>query len=137
MQLIYINKITLENIFSIIYPKPYKSRKIKENMENNQNQQEQTEYVRVKLPRQGDVIGIIEQRVGAGRLIIKCVDGKSRNCKVPGRLKRKLWLREGDIVIVQPWEFDDTKADVLFKYNPSQIYWLKQKGYLKTIENDF
>lgn len=100
-------------------------------MENNQ------EIVRVKVPRGKEVLGIIEQRVGASRMLIKCIDGKSRNCRVPGRLKRKLWLREGDIVIVKPWEFDDEKGDILFKYNPTQIQWLKRRGYLKTIEDEF
>ena len=100
-------------------------------------EQPQQEFVRVKLPRGREVLGIIEQRVGARRMAVKCIDGKSRNCRVPGRLKRKLWLREGDIIIVEPWEFDDEKGDVLFKYNPSQIEWLKRKGYLKQIENEF
>lgn len=104
-------------------------------MENNQNQP--VEFVRVKLPRGREVIGIIEQRVGGARMIVKCIDGKSRNCRVPGRLKRSLWLREGDVVIVEPWEFDDEKGDVLFKYNPTQTDWLKRKGYLKKIEGEF
>ena len=92
--------------------------------------------IRVKLPREGQVLGIIDQRVGGGRMVVKCTDGKSRNCRVPGRLKRRLWLREKDAVIVKPWEFDDEKADVLYKYNPNQYNWLKKKGYLKTLEEE-
>jgi len=95
------------------------------------------EYVRVKLPRGKEVLGIIEQRVGGARMIVKCVDGKSRNCRVPGRLRRSLWLREGDVVIVEPWEFDNEKGDVIFKYNPTQIDFLRRRGYLKTAENEF
>lgn len=106
-------------------------------MENNYNNQQNSEFVRVKLPRGREVLGIIEQRVGGARMIVKCTDGKSRNCRVPGRLKRALWLREGDIVIIEPWEFEDEKGDVLFKYNPSQIDWLRRKGYLKSAENEF
>ena len=100
-------------------------------------QSQEGEVIRVKLPRGREVLGIIEQRVGGKRMIVKCIDGNSRNCRVPGRLKRKLWLREGDIVIVEPWEFDDEKGDVLFKYNPTQAQWLKRKGYLEKIENEF
>ncbi|MEK6820328.1 MAG: translation initiation factor eIF-1A [Nanoarchaeota archaeon] len=99
------------------------------------NQEEQP--VRVKIPRGREVLGIIEQRVGASRMLVKCIDGKSRNCRVPGRLKRKLWLREGNIVVVEPWEFDDTKGDILFKYNPTQVEWLRKRGYLKTIQDEF
>jgi len=104
--------------------------------EKNQNMQNQ-ELTRVKLPRGKQVLGIIEQRVGASRMLVKCIDGKTRNCRVPGRLKRRLWLREGNIIIVEPWEFDDGKGDILFKYNPTQVQWLKRKGYLKTIEDEF
>ncbi len=94
--------------------------------------------VRVKLPRGREVIGIITQRVGAGRMLISCMDGKTRNCRVPGRLRRELWLREGDAVIVEPWEFDqDEKADILFKYSKAAIEKLKRDGMLKTNANEF
>jgi translation initiation factor 1A len=93
--------------------------------------------IRVRLPRGKEVLGILEQRLGASRMLIRCLDGKSRNCRVPGRLKRRLWLREGDVVLVEPWEFDDGKADVLFKYNPTAVAWLKRKGYLKEIKGEF
>ena len=93
--------------------------------------------IRVKLPKEGEVLGVLEQRLGASRILIRCLDGKSRNCRVPGRLKRKLWLREGDVVLVKPWEFDDDKGDVLFKYNPTAVSWLKRKGYLKEVEGEF
>ncbi len=95
------------------------------------------EFTRVKLPRGKECLGVIEQRVGAQRMIVKCADGVERNCRVPGRLKRKLWLREGDVVIIEPWEFDSSKGDILFKYNPTQIYWLKSRGYLDSIDTSF
>lgn len=93
--------------------------------------------VRVKLPKKGEVIGIIEQRLGGNKMMVSCLDGKSRNCRVPGRLRRKLWLRPEDVVIVQPWELDNTKGDVLFKYRPNQIEWLKKNGFLKTETSEF
>ena len=93
--------------------------------------------IRVKLPRDKEVIGIIEQRLGGNKMMVNCTDKVSRNCRVPGRLKRKLWLRPGDVVIVNPWEFDEKKADVLFKYNHSAISWLRKKGYLKTESEEF
>jgi translation initiation factor 1A len=94
--------------------------------------------IRVKLPRGKEVIGIITQRVGAGRMLISCMDGKTRNCRVPGRLRRELWLREGDVVIVEPWDFDqDEKADILYKYSKAAIEKLKKDGLLKTNANEF
>jgi translation initiation factor 1A len=97
---------------------------------------QENQLTRMKVPRGREVFGILEQRLGASRLKVKCLDGKSRVCRIPGRLKRKLWVREGDVVIVEPWEFGgDEKGDVVYKYNPTQVSYLKNKGYLKQIED--
>jgi len=103
----------------------------------NKNQEEQKIVTRAPLPKQNEIIGIIESRLGGNRMMVNCLDGKNRNCRVPGRLRRRLWLRPNDVVIVQPWELDDTKGDILLKYKPNQIEWLKRKGYLKTEKSEF
>jgi translation initiation factor 1A len=92
---------------------------------------------RAPLPKGEEVIGIIEQRLGGNKMMVSCLDGKSRNCRVPGRLKRKLWLRPGDVVIIEPWELDKNKGDVILKYKPNQIEWLKKQGHLKEEKSEF
>lgn len=103
----------------------------------SQEQENPEVKIRVRLPRGKEVIGTIENRHGGNKMNVNCLDGKSRNCRVPGRLKRALWLRPGDVVIIEPWELDNTKGDVLFKYRPNQIAWLRQQGYLETESNEF
>jgi translation initiation factor 1A len=107
-------------------------------MSNKKGQNEQPEEVlRVRLPRGKEVLGILEQRLGASRMLVKCFDGHSRTCRVPGRMKRRLWLREGDIVLVEPWEYQsEEKGDVIYKYSKAAVEWLKKKGYIK-IESEF
>jgi len=96
----------------------------------------QQEISRIKLPRGNQTLGVLEQRLGASRMRVRCLDGKTRICRIPGRLKRKLWVRENDILIVEPWEFSgDGKGDILYKYTPTQIVFLKNKGYLKKLED--
>lgn len=92
---------------------------------------------RARLPRGREIIGILESRLGGNKMMVACLDGKSRNCRVPGRLKRKLWLRPGDVVLVEPWELDANKADIIFKYPSSQINWLRKNGYLKEEKSGF
>ena len=92
---------------------------------------------RAPLPKEGESIGIIDQRLGGNKMMVNCVDGKARNCRVPGRLRRKLWLRPEDVVIVAPWELDNTKGDVIFKYRPNQIAWLRKNNYLETEATEF
>ena len=90
--------------------------------------------IRVRTPKKDEIIGSITQRLGGSRMYVACMDGKTRICRIPGRLKKNLWIREGNIVLVEPWEFQgDKKGDIIWKYNPTQVRWLKQKRYLKEI----
>lgn len=99
-------------------------------------QEEQMDLRRTVLPRGTQTIGICDQRVGGSRMRVRCLDGKTRICRIPGRLKRKLWVREGDVLLIEPWELSgDDRGDVIFKYKPIQTDFLRQKGFLKGIES--
>jgi len=109
-----------------------------EGQEESQGEQEQEEGVRVKMPREGEFIGLVVQRLGGNRMEVKCTDGKTRNARVPGRFKRKFWLRPGDYVLVKPWEFDDNKADIIFQYRKgTAVEQLKRRGLLKDLRDGF
>ena len=98
--------------------------------------EENLEVFRVRLPRGKETLGILEQRLGASRMRVRCLDGKTRVCRVPGRLKRRLWVREGDVLLIEPWELGGgDKGDVIFKYKSGQVIWLKKSGYLKQLES--
>jgi translation initiation factor 1A len=99
-------------------------------------QQATEDLQRVRGPRENEILGLLEQRNGASRCTVRCLDGKTRVCRIPGRLKRKLWVRENDIVLVEPWEFEgDTKGDIVFKYKPVQVQWLKKNGHLDKFDD--
>jgi len=102
----------------------------------SENGDQQVEFIgRVKLPRGNQTFGILEQRLGGSRMRVRCLDGKTRICRVPGRLKKKLWVREGDLLLIEPWQLGgDEKGDVIFKYKPNQVDWLRRKGHLKELE---
>ena len=100
-----------------------------------QIQQEEMDLRRVRLPRPPETLGILTQRVGGSRMKVRCLDGKNRICRIPGRLKRSLWVRENDILLIEPWELcGDEKGDVIFKYKPIQVDFLRRQGYLKNLE---
>ncbi len=103
----------------------------------NHQSEEQEDFTRVILPRGKQTFGVVDQRLGASRMRVRCLDDKTRNCRIPGRLKRKLWVREGDLVLIEPWEFGgDEKGDVIFKYRLNQVNYLKRKGLLKGLEGN-
>ena len=43
------------------------------------------------------------------------------------------WVRENDLLIVVPWSFQDSKADVKFRYTPTQTSNLKRRGKIPEI----
>ena len=89
---------------------------------------------RVRLPKNSEVLGIVETRLGMGKSRIRCTDGKTRICRVPGAKKRRLWVRPEDIVLVEPWEFGgDEKGNILFNYKKTQADWLRKRGHLKDL----
>jgi len=108
------------------------------NQHNRNNKRgQQTEFqpvTRVRLPRGKEVLGIVETRLGFGKSRVVCADGKVRICRVPGGLRRELWVRPDNIVIVEPWEYEgDAKGDIIYIYRDNQAAWLKQNNYLKTL----
>ena len=104
----------------------------KKKEDQEKQEQIQQEISRIYLPKGKQTFGVIEQRLGGSRMRVICMDAKTRVCRIPGRLTRKLWVRENDIVIVEPWEYGgDEKGDIVYKYTPTQLVFLKKKGYLK------
>jgi len=86
-----------------------------------------------KLPVANDVIGIAKKMLGNDRLLVNCQDGKERLCRIRGKMKRRMWIRLGDIVLVSPWDFQsDKRGDIIWRYKRNQAEWLRRNGYLKT-----
>lgn len=109
------------------------------NKYSNRSSDEENQVIRVRIPQGKEVLGIVQQRLGGSRMRVSCLDGKERICRIPGSLRRALWVRENDVVIVEPWELGgDAKGDVVYKYRgKAEVEFLRKKGYLKNLENEF
>jgi len=83
------------------------------------------------LPTANDVLGIAIKLLGYDRVLVKCQDGHERLCRIRGKMKRRVWIREGDVVLVSPWDFQsDKRGDLIWRYTRAQAEWLRKKGYL-------
>ena len=100
----------------------------------NQNQGEEAN-LRVTLPYKpkGEMFAVAETFQGGSRLQLICEDGERRMGRIPGKLRRRMWVRENDLLIVVPWSFQDSKADVKFRYTPTQTSNLKRLGKIPEI----
>jgi len=83
------------------------------------------------LPTANDVLGVAIKLLGFDRVLVKCQDGNERLCRIRGKMKRRVWIREGDVVLVSPWDFQsDKRGDVTWRYTKSQAETLRKNGYL-------
>lgn len=90
------------------------------------------EAPRLRLPRQGEIFGVVKELLGGSRLRVECADGKERLCRIPGRIRMKIWMRPDDIVLVKPWSVEsDEKGDIVYRYTRPQVEALRRNGYLK------
>jgi translation initiation factor 1A len=86
----------------------------------------------IVLPSENDVLGVAVKMLGFDRVLVKCQDGHERVCRIRGKMKRKVWIRIGDTVLVSPWDFQsDTRGDIFWRYTRAQAESLKNRGLLK------
>jgi len=84
------------------------------------------------LPDEYSCLGVVKKNLGATRMSVKCQDGQQRLCRVRGKMKKRSWVREGDVVLVSPWDFNgDEKGDIIFRYTRGQTSLLRRRGLLK------
>lgn len=97
------------------------------------------EKIRVPLPNEriNEMFAIADQILGGRRVRVVCADGETRLARIPGKMRRRQWVREGDLIVVQPWDFQDAKADVKKRYTKTQSLYLSRKGVLPEIVDIF
>lgn len=84
----------------------------------------------LRLPEDDEVLGVVEAMLGANRLEVRCADGEVRTARIPGRMKKRVWINEGDAVIVEPWDWEEGKADVVWRYDKQEADELKEREEL-------
>jgi translation initiation factor 1A len=109
---------------------------MKRKKENNSPSENTEENVgRVRLPNESELeqFAIVLQLMGSDQIKCLCEDGKERQIRIPGKLKKKVWLRENDIIIIKLWDFQPSKGDVVWRFLGNQVAWLKRNGKLKKL----
>ena len=88
----------------------------------------------LKLPHDNELIGKVIKIAGATKFMVRCTDGNERLCSIPGRLRRRFWIKEGDIVIVKPWVVQtNERGDIIWRYSVMDMGKLKDSGRLQNV----
>ncbi len=85
---------------------------------------------RLKLPNQseGEILGSVVRIAGATKFLVDCADGKQRLCSIPGRFRRRFWIKENDVVIIKPWVVQsDQRANIVWRYSALDVTKLRER----------
>ncbi len=95
--------------------------------------------IRVPLPNRkvNEMFAIADQMLGGRRVRAICEDGEVRISRIPGKMRRRQWVREEDLIVVQPWEYQDDRANVITRYSKTQAMYLSRKGQLPAVVDVF
>ena len=85
-----------------------------------------------RLPDDDEVFGVVVSMLGANRVKVRCLDSEERTCRIPGRMQKKEWIRDDDLVIVEPWSWQDEKADITHRYTVQEADELRENGVIET-----
>lgn len=87
-----------------------------------------TQYNIKNLIKQGEeqMYAYIDNVLGNCRFNVKCIDDKIRLAHVRGKLRKRSWCNQGDIVLISTRDFQDDKCDIIQKYNPDEVAVLIQ-----------
>nr|CAD7437856.1 unnamed protein product [Timema bartmani] len=111
----------------------------------NENETEKRELV---FKEDGQEYAQVTKMLGNGRLEAMCFDGVKRLCHIRGKLRKKathenfygleqkvlsillgkVWINQGDIILIGLRDYQDAKADVILKYTPDEARNLKTYG---------
>ena len=86
------------------------------------------------MPQEGELLGRVIKLVGGDNIIVKCTDGKVRTCRIRGKIKRRMWIRDADLVLVAPWDFQSQRADIIWRYISAHAEKMKADGLLQGLD---
>ena len=99
------------------------------------------EVTRVKWPskRNGEMFARVVDIYGNERMQVFCEDGKHRIGRIRGKIKKRVWVRKGDLVIINPWAFETKtpdkleKCEISWRYLRHEISWLERNNRIPKI----
>lgn len=85
----------------------------------------------IRYPEQGEVLGIVFERLGGSRFRVRCQDGAERMCRLCGKLRNRCEVRGNDVVLIKPWPVQSNeRGDVIWRYFPYAADQLRREGIL-------
>ena len=82
------------------------------------------------LKEEGTVYGQVLKMLGNGRVDVYCFDSVKRIGNIRGKMKRRVWIAAGDVVLISLRDFQNEKCDIILKYTPEEVRQLKAQDQI-------
>ena len=93
--------------------------------------------------RNGEMFARVVEIYGQERMGVFCEDGKHRIGRIRGKIKKRVWIRKGDLVVINPWEFETPvegkpeKCEISWRYLRHEVSYLERTRRIpKILESD-
>jgi translation initiation factor 1A len=83
------------------------------------------------MPSGDEVFAVVTEHLGGNHVRLQCADGKTRMGRIPGRMKFRTWIDENDVVLAEPWDWQDEKANVEWRYDGQAADQLRREGHIE------
>ena len=87
----------------------------------------------LRMPGDGEQFALVTEMLGGRRVRLQCDDGEKRMGRIPGRLRFRTWVDTDDIVVIDPWDWQDEKADIEWRYEGANADQLRREGHLDNL----
>lgn len=85
----------------------------------------------LRMPNDSELFGVVETHDGGNHVTVRCEDGTTRMGRIPGRMKYRVWIEEGDVVLLDPWDWQDEKGDIEWRYDSQDADQLRAEGHIE------
>lgn len=102
---------------------------------------QQAQSFRIKFPRRkdGEMFARIVEILGNERMRVFCEDKVYRIGRVRGKIKKRVWMRQGDLVLISSWDWETQTAgklgrcEIFWRYRANEIAWLERNNKVPVI----
>ena len=91
---------------------------------------ENAERKNLRMPDEDELFAVVTQHNGGNHVELRCQDGETRMGRIPGRMKYRTWIEEGDVVVAEPWDWQDEKANIEWRYTSEDADQLRREGHI-------
>ncbi len=83
------------------------------------------------MPNENELFAVVTEHLGGNHVRVRCEDSKTRLGRIPGRMKYRVWISEEDVVLVEPWDWQDEKATIEWRYTEQNADQLRLEGHIE------